>query len=100
MLEFLFVSLLQAVAGAPAHPAPLPPSTQEQTASGPADAAPSTDAPSEQLGGAQQQQQPAAQPQTRRERRCVEVEVSGRRLPRRECRMVEVPVEPDQPAAQ
>jgi len=41
-----------------------------------------------------------AEPQYRRERRCQEVEVTGRRMPQRVCQNVMVLVEPGETAAE
>lgn len=94
MFELIVAALFQGIAGtndAPGHP---PPPALEEMSEGSSELAPPTAAPEQAQPVTVE---PVAQPQTRRERRCVEVEISGRRLPRRECRMVEVPA--DDPAS-
>ena len=83
MLSFFFIALLQTAAGEPAAPATAVPVAQESVlAAQDAAAQPGVDQPR----------------QMRRERRCTEVEVTGRRLPQRVCHNVMVPVEDDQSA--
>ncbi len=98
MLELLMVALFQAVAGAPAPPSAEQPAGQEQVGG----AAPEATAVAPEAAAAPAESAPeaAAVPtptEYRRERRCREVEVTGRRMPQRVCQNVMVPVE--QPAA-
>lgn len=94
MLQVLMFALLQAVAGDPG-PAPAPaPTEQSGSAEAPAAEAPATEAPAAEEP---QAAAPVAERQYRRERRCREVEVTGRRMPQRVCSNVMVPV--DEPAA-
>lgn len=94
MLEFLVISLLQSIAGAPDSP-PAPAAAEPAGVTAPADTAAPETAPEAPA--------PAAEPaapapvQMRRERVCHEMEISGRRIPQRVCRTVMVPVEPEQP---
>lgn len=92
MIEFLVVALLQAVAGSPAAPAAEPAAQEQAAGAGPAAPAPVSEE------AAPAAEEPAAAPtQYRRERRCREIEVTGRRMPQRVCTNVMVPVE--EPAA-
>lgn len=95
MIDLLFVGLLSFIAGDPAlseQPAAPEASVQEPSgAASPAEGAANTDAPA---APAEQQASGPAQPtQYRRERRCREVEVTGRRMPQRVCQNVMAPVE-------
>lgn len=93
MIDFLIIALLQAVAGEPAA-APQAPQTDGPAVAAPADTAPADAvAPAEATPTAEAA--PAEAPREyRRERRCREVEVTGRRMPQRVCTNVMVPVEP------
>lgn len=84
MIDLVVVGLLSMIAGDPVvAEQPAEPSTQEQIEAAPvAEATPSVET--------------AAEPRLRRERRCEEVEVTGRRMPRRVCQNVWVPA--DEPA--
>ena len=87
MLSFVVIALLQAVAGDPAAPAEAAdPAAQEQIVA-------ANEASTEPAEPSAEQPR-----QMRRERRCTEVAVTGRRMPQRVFQNVMVPVEPDQPA--
>lgn len=103
MIGFLLVALLQAAAGSPA---PAPATAAEEMSAGPGAvegaageaAAPAADpAPAVETAPAAEPA-PDAPVQYRRERRCREVEVTGRRMPQRVCSNVMVPV--TEPAAE
>jgi len=90
LINILVFALLQAVAGDPAPAAPH--ATHEQTA--PASSGGEAPAAGEVAPATEQSADAApAERQYRRERRCREVEVTGRRMPQRVCQNVMVPVE-------
>lgn len=97
MIDILIIALLQAVAGEPAA-APQAPQTDGPAIAAPAETAP-VDAPAPADASTDAtpvaEAAPADAPREyRRERRCREVEVTGRRMPQRVCTNVMVPVEP------
>lgn len=99
MIDILIIALLQAVAGEPAA-GPQAPQTEGPAVSAPADTAAPVDAPAAETAPAAEaapttEAAAAEAPREyRRERRCREVEVTGRRMPQRVCTNVMVPVEP------
>lgn len=98
MLDMLMVALLQAVAGDPAAAASPAAAALEHAEHAPTEApeAAADAAPAEAPQAADTQTAAApAERQYRRERRCQEVEVTGRRMPQRVCQNVMVPVEND-----
>lgn len=98
MLDLLMLALLQAVAGDPAAAAEPTAAAHEHADHAPAEApeAAAEALPAEAPQAAETQAAAApAERQYRRERRCQEIEVSGRRIPQRVCQNVMVPVESD-----
>jgi hypothetical protein len=94
MFDFILIALLQTVAGAPAQTTPPTPAAVEAPAS--ASEAPTADAPAAT-------EAPAAPParQFREERVCERLEVAtGERMPRRRCRTIQVPIEPEETPAE
>jgi hypothetical protein len=95
VIDILIIALLQAVAGGPA--AAQAPQTDGPAVSAPADT--TTPAPADAAAPAEATPTAEAAPadaprEYRRERRCREVEVTGRRMPQRVCTNVMVPVGP------
>lgn len=89
MLDFILIALLQTVAGDPAQTTPPAPAAVEVPASA-SEAPTATEAPIA----------PPAR-QFREERVCERLEVStGERMPRRRCRTIQVPIEPEETPAE
>ena len=94
MFDFILIALLQTVAGDPAQTTPPAPAAVEAPAS--AGETPTADAPAAT-------EAPAAPPaqQFREERVCERLEVAtGERMPRRRCRTIQVPIEPEETPAE
>ncbi|MBX9745324.1 MAG: hypothetical protein K2X34_00385 [Hyphomonadaceae bacterium] len=89
MIDWIVVALLQAVAGEPTPPAPAPePAAAEQPGGGAEPTAPAATA-------TDPAPTPPAEQQYREERVCERLDVStGERMPRRRCRTIRVPIEP------
>ncbi len=99
MFDLILMALLQAVAGDPAQTTPPAPTAAEAPAS--AGDAPSAEQPTADAPAAEAPAAAAPVQQFREERVCERLDVStGERMPRRRCRTVQVPIEPDEtPAA-
>jgi hypothetical protein len=99
MFDFILIALLQSVAGDPAQATPPAPAAVEAPAS--AGETPTADAPAADAPAATEA--PAAPPaqQFREERVCERLDVAtGERMPRRRCRTIQVPIEPEETAAE